>query len=155
MDIHNEIGHFGEQGILVKVKSQHFWHNKTELVKEVVHTCKNCQLVKRIGNVELEPIELESIPIWDQFFRVALNTYGPLLETKHGNWYVLVAIDHYSKWCEVKAVMDHDVKTTAKNLENEVICRFGVPKYILINNGLNGPLSLINFVRIMVLPINT
>jgi hypothetical protein len=30
--------------------------------------------------------------------------------------------------------MDHDVETT-KFLENEIICRFGVLKYILIDNG--------------------
>jgi hypothetical protein len=49
--------------------------------------------------------------------------------------YVLVAIDHYSKWCEAKAMMDHDIETITKLLESEVICRFGVVKYILINNG--------------------
>ncbi len=49
---------------------------------------------------------------------------------------MLVAIDHYSKWCEVKITMDHDVETIAKFMENEVICKFGVPKYILTNNGI-------------------
>jgi len=35
-----------------------------------------------------------------------------------------------------KAVMDHDAETTTMFLENEVICRFGVLKYILIDNGI-------------------
>jgi len=47
MDIHDEIGHFGEGRTLVEVKSRYFWHNKTKLVKEVVRNCKNCQLVKK------------------------------------------------------------------------------------------------------------
>jgi hypothetical protein len=101
MDIHNEIGHFGEWTILVEIKSWYFWHNKIELVKKVVRTCKNCQLVKRTRSVRLKPIEFKNIPIWDQFFKVAFNIVGLFLETKHGNRYVLVAIDHYSKWCEV------------------------------------------------------
>jgi hypothetical protein len=46
-----------------------------------------------------------------------------------------MAIDHYLKWCEVKAVVNHDAKIDARFLEDEIICRFGVPKYILINNG--------------------
>jgi hypothetical protein len=52
MDIHNEIGHFGEQGILVEVKSWYLWYNMTKLVKEVVHAYKNCQLVKKTRSVK-------------------------------------------------------------------------------------------------------
>jgi type II secretory pathway component HofQ len=66
-----------------------------KLVKEVVCTYKKFQLVKRIGNVGSKPIELKSVPIWDQFFKVALDTSGPVPKTKHGNQYVMVAIDHY------------------------------------------------------------
>jgi hypothetical protein len=66
---------------------------------------------------------------------VAFDITSPLLETKHGNKYVLVIIDHYLKWCKAKTIMDHDVKIVAKFLEDEITCRFGVPKYIFIDNG--------------------
>jgi len=46
-----------------------------------------------------------------------------------------VAIDHYLKWCEAKAVADHGAKTAARFLEDEIICRYGVPKFVLIDNG--------------------
>jgi hypothetical protein len=46
-----------------------------------------------------------------------------------------VAIDHYSKWCEAKAVVDHGAKTAARFLEDEIICRYGVPKFVLTDNG--------------------
>jgi len=46
-----------------------------------------------------------------------------------------VAIDHYSKWCEAKAVADHGAKTTARFLEDDIICRYGVPKFVLTDNG--------------------
>lgn len=32
-------------------------------------------------------------------------------------------------------VGDHDVNIVARFLEDEIICRFGVPKYIMTNNG--------------------
>jgi hypothetical protein len=47
-----------------------------------------------------------------------------------------VANDHYSKWCEAKVVVDHDVMIIARFFEDEMICRFGVPKYLLTNNEL-------------------
>jgi hypothetical protein len=31
----------------------------------------------------------------------------PLLETCNENFYILVAIDHYSKWVEAQAIADH------------------------------------------------
>ncbi len=57
------------------------------------------------------------------------------LQTKSSNRYILVAIDHYSKWCEAKAVADHGAKTAARFLEDEIICRYGVPKFVLTDNG--------------------
>ncbi len=48
---------------------------------------------------------------------------------------MLVAIDHYSKWCEAKAVADHGAKTAARFLEDEIICRYGVPRFVLTDNG--------------------
>jgi len=47
---------------------------------------------------------------------------------------VLIVIDHCSKWCEASAIIDHDVKIVIRFLEDEVICGFGVPKYVLTNN---------------------
>jgi hypothetical protein len=47
----------------------------------------------------------------------------------------MVAIDHYSKWCKAKAVADHGAKTAARFLEDEIICRYGVPRFVLTENG--------------------
>jgi len=78
---------------------------------------------------------LKSIPICDLLHRVALDTARPLPETKSGNMYILMAIDHYSKWCKAKAVVDHSVKTASRFLEDDIICRYGIPRFILIDNG--------------------
>jgi len=82
---------------------------------------------------------LKSIPICDLFHRVALDIAGPLPKTKLGNRYILMAIDHYSKWCEAKAVANPSAKTASRFLEDNIICRYGVPRFILtemVENGL-------------------
>jgi transposase-like protein len=66
---------------------------------------------------------------------VALDIERPLPITFSGNKYVLVAIDHYSNCCETCFVKEHDVVNVAKFLEEEIICQFGMPKYIFIDNG--------------------
>ncbi len=101
----------------------------------MVRSCKQCQLVRSEGSIRSGDEHLKSIPIRDLFHRIALDTAGPLPETKAGNKYILVAIDHYSKWCEAKAVADHEAKTAVRFLEDDLICRYGVPKYVLTDNG--------------------
>ncbi len=87
------------------------------------------------GIIRFGDEQLKSIPICDLFHRVALDTAGPLPETKSGNKYILVAIDHYSKWCEAKAIADHSAKIASRFLEDDIIYRYGVPIFILIDNG--------------------
>jgi hypothetical protein len=49
---------------------------------------------------------------------VAFDTIGLLFETYNGNKYIFMTINHYSKWWEAKAMVDHDVETIAKFLED-------------------------------------
>jgi hypothetical protein len=133
--MHEDIGHFGEHRTLAKIRQRYFWHNRTADVKVVVRQCQQCQLVNTTGSMQSGDEQLKSILVCDLFYPVALHTAGPLPETMSGNKYILVAIDHYSKWCEAKAVSDHGARTAAKFLEDEIICRYGVPKFVLTDNG--------------------
>ncbi len=117
------------------MKKRVFWHDKTKAIKKIIRACEKCQLARQTGNMRSSIEEMKSIPICDLFYHVALDTVDPLLETTNGNKYVFVAIDHYSKWCKAWPVKEHDVHTAAKFLKDEVICGYGVPKYILTNNG--------------------
>jgi len=121
--------------MLAEICRRYFWHSRTEDVRSVIKTCQQCQLVGNEGSIRSGDEQFKSIPICDLFHRVALDTAGPLPETKSGNKYILVAIDHYFKWCEAKAIVDHGAKTAARFLEDDIICRYGVPKFVLIDNG--------------------
>jgi hypothetical protein len=134
--MHKDLGHFGEEiRTLTEVCRKYFWHNRTEDVKIVVRVCQQCQMVRRMGSICSEDEELKSIPVCDLFYKVAMDIAGPLPETKSGNKYILVAINHDSKWCEAKAAADHGAKTATKFLENDVICKYEVPKFVLTDNG--------------------
>jgi hypothetical protein len=89
-------------------------------------------MLRNVGNIHSKDEELKNIHVCELFYRVALDTTGPLLSL---NKYILVAIDHYSKWCKAKVVADHGAKTTTKFLEDDVICKYKVPKFVVIDNG--------------------
>jgi hypothetical protein len=135
IQMNEDLGHFGEQKMLAEIRRRYFWHNRTEDVRAVVRRCQQCQLVRSASSIRSEDEQLKSIPIYDLFHKVALDTTRPLPETKSGNKYILVAIDHYFKWCEAKAIAAHGAKTTSKFLEDDIICRYGVLKFILTDNG--------------------
>jgi hypothetical protein len=135
VQMHEDLGHSGEQKLLAEICRRYFWHRRTQEVKSMVRSCQQCQLVKSEGSIRSGDERLKSIPVCDLFHRVAMDTAGPLPETKAGNKYILVAIDHYSKWCEAKAVADHGARTAARFLEDDLICRCGIPGFILTDNG--------------------
>jgi hypothetical protein len=92
-------------------------------------------MVKKLGSIRFEDEELKSIHVCELFYKVVMNIARPLLETKARKIYILVSNDHYSKWCKAKAVADHGAKTAATFLEDDVICKYGVPKFVLTDNG--------------------
>jgi len=92
-------------------------------------------MVRKMGSIRSEDEELKIIVVCDLFYKIVMDIVGPLPETKSGNKYILVAIKHYSKWCEAKAIANHGAKTIARFLGDDIICRYGVPKFVLTNNG--------------------
>jgi hypothetical protein len=88
-----------------------------------------------IGSIKSDVEDLKNIPFYDLFYRITFDFVGPLQKTIDGNKYIFLAIDHYSKLCESKVIFDHTTTITTKSLEEEIICRYKVLKFILIDNG--------------------
>ncbi len=101
----------------------------------MVKTCKECQLVRRTRSIRSNAEDMKSIHVCGLFYIIDFDITRPLPKTNQSNKYILVAIDHYSKWCEAKVVNDHIIIMVAKFLKEDIICTYGVPKIILINNG--------------------
>jgi hypothetical protein len=92
IQMHEDLGHLSEQRLLTEICRRYFWHCRTEDVKSVVRSCQQCQLVKSEESLRFGDERLKSIPVYDLFYRVAMDTAGPLPKTKAGNKYILMAI---------------------------------------------------------------
>jgi hypothetical protein len=85
----------GAMRTFAEIKKRFFWHDNIEAVKKFIRASEKCQLAKQFGNMRSSIEEMKSIPICDLFYRVAMDTVGPLPKTIIGNKYVLIAINHY------------------------------------------------------------
>ncbi|KAI4905925.1 hypothetical protein NFI96_009525 [Prochilodus magdalenae] len=69
--------------------------------------------------------------------RVAVDFLGPFSETESGNWYVMVAMDYFTKWPEAYAAPDQSAQTTASRLLGDFFFRFGMPEELHSDQGRN------------------
>jgi hypothetical protein len=67
--------------------------------------------------------------------RWGLDLLGPLPPAQGNLKYVVVAVDYFSKWIEAKPLATITSVTIQKFFWQNIVCRFGVPKAITVDNG--------------------
>jgi hypothetical protein len=60
---------------------------------------------------------------------------GPLPPAQGNSKYVVVADEYFSKWIEAKPLATITSATIQKFFWQNIICRFGVPKAITVDDG--------------------
>ena len=73
-----------------------------------------------------------------------MDYMGPLSETSRGNRHILVAMDHFSKWCEAFPTKDKKATTVSYILINTLFSRFGPPDVLHSNQGANFESNLLH-----------
>ena len=71
------------------------------------------------------------------FEKLSWDIMGPLPTSSCGNKYILVVTDLFTKWVEAFPLAKTDSVTLAKVLVNEIVCRYGVPRYLHSDQGAN------------------
>jgi len=78
---------------------------------------------------------MASSPPSKPWHTVAMDFAGPYAPSEAGNRYVLVFVDHFTKWVELVATPDQLSETVVKAFYQRVICRHGAPARLLSDNG--------------------
>jgi len=73
----------------------------------------------------------------ERFQKWGLDFIGLVKPTSRmsSSWYVLVAIDHATKWVEAQTLYTNTVAITTKFLYKHIIMKFGCPLTIVTNQG--------------------
>jgi len=64
-----------------------------------------------------------------------MDLVGPL-PTAQGNYkYAVVVVEYFTKWVEAKPLINITSEAVRKFFWQNIICRFGVPKELTVDNG--------------------
>jgi ribonuclease HI len=126
--------HIGSRPLLGKVFRQGFyWTKAASDAAELVQKCENCQ---KCAKDQKQPSSLMQMiqPTWP-LQRWGLDLLGPLPPAQGNLKYVVVAVEYFSKWIEAKPLATITSATVQKFFWQNIVCRFGVPKAITVDNG--------------------
>jgi hypothetical protein len=79
-----------------------WWRGMQLQVQALVARCVVCDCVRASFNAPMP--QLQPLPIMGLGYRWSLDFVGPLPVTPRHNKYVLVMIEHFSKWIELVTV---------------------------------------------------
>jgi transposase InsO family protein len=109
-----------------------YWPTAVVDATIIVRTCQGCQFYAR--QTHLPAQALQTIPITWSFAVWGLDLVGPLQKAPGGYTHLLVAIDKFSKWIEVRPLNSIRSEQAVAFFTN-IIHRFGVPNSIITDNG--------------------
>jgi ribonuclease HI len=125
--------HIGSRPLLGKVFRQGFyWPKAASDAADLVQKCDNCQ---KCARDQKQPPSLTQLiqPTWP-LQRWGLDLLGPLPPAQGNLKYVVVAVEYFSKWIEAKPLAIITSVTVQKLFRQNIVCRFGVPKAITVDN---------------------
>jgi hypothetical protein len=123
----------GSRPLLGKVFTQGFyWPKAASDAIDLVQKCKNCQ---KCARDQKQPSSLTQLiqSTWP-LQRWGLDLLGPLPPAQGNLKYVVVAVEYFSKWIEAKPLATITLVTVQKFLWQNIVCCFGVPKAITMDN---------------------
>lgn len=126
--------HGGIDRTIHRISQRFYFPGMRRFVTEYLKTCIECQ---RYKPSTLKPAGLLQTPVPSQRFEtIATDLFGPLPKGPQGERWILIVEDTTSKWVEVFALTEATAETCAKTLVNEVFMRFGLPRRMISDNGV-------------------
>jgi ribonuclease HI len=109
-----------------------YWPTTVTNASEIVCIYEGCQFYDRKSNLPAHV--LQTIPVTWPFDVWGLDIFGPLRKVPGGFTHLLVAIDKFSKWVEVRPITNLRAEQ-AITFFTDIVYQFGKPNSIITNNG--------------------
>jgi ribonuclease HI len=111
----------------------YYWPTMVKDCMDYARKCQSCQLHANLIHQPPEPLH-PTVASWS-FDAWGLDVVGPLPKSSGGHLYILAATDYFSKWAEAAALKEVKKETVVNFIRTNIIYRYGVPRYIITDNG--------------------
>ena len=130
---HDDIGHFGVEKTLERIKKSYWFPKMSRFIKKYVQACVQCAYAKQTVHAKegyLHTIEKIEVP----FHTVHIDHLGPFVRSKRGNTHLLVIVEAFTKFVFIKPVRNTNTQNVMRALE-DVFYTFRCPDRIISDRG--------------------
>ena len=131
-ELHENMGHLGPDRVTELCKSRFYWPGYEKDITNFIRKKCKCIKDKKPNRQQLEP--LQNIITHEPFELITLD-YLHLDQCKGGYEYLLVVVDHFSKFAQAFPTKNKSGRAAADILFNKYFLDFGFPKRILHDQG--------------------
>jgi hypothetical protein len=126
-------GHAGQQKTLFRLSSRVYWASMRKDIFNYVAACEDCQKFKYNNIPTATPMQLHEVH--EPWHTIGIDIMGPFPATSRQKRFLLVIVDYFTRWIEIFSMRITTSIEIAEVLINQVFTRYGLPRYILSDNG--------------------
>lgn len=131
-ELHSNMGHLGADRVAALAKDRFHWPG---MARDITHFVKNvCKCVKDKKPTIHRHAELQPMQSSHPFQMISMD-FVHLERSKGGYEYILVLVDHFTRFAQAYPTRNKSSKTAADRLFNDFIPRFGFPERIHHDQG--------------------
>jgi hypothetical protein len=109
--VHSELGHFEVKRIYSLFTFYYHWRGMYVQAQNIIARCEQCDRVKT--SFSFRQLTFSPLPIQSMFYHWSCDLARELPQTSKGNVYVMIMIEHFSKWVELVALSDKSSHSTS------------------------------------------
>ncbi|KAK3005279.1 hypothetical protein RJ639_017547 [Escallonia herrerae] len=126
--------HLGGRNLAHKILRQgYFWPGMQRDAIKFTKRCDQCQKFAPLTHTPAAPLSILTSPI--PFAMWGMDILGPFPMATGQRRFVIVAIDYFTKWTEAEPLATITASKCEEFFWKNVVCRFGVPKILITDNG--------------------
>jgi transposase InsO family protein len=130
---HPTAGHGGQQKTLFRLSTKVFWESMRKDIYNYIAACQACQQFKYNNAPTSNPMQLHLVD--EPWHTIGIDIMGPFPTTARQKRFLLVVVDYFTRWIELFPIHSTTSVDMANIMMNEIFSRYGLPKYIVSDNG--------------------